>query len=100
MGLPEGSRKNIVACSPGVPTKRRVAYTSASLAAINAVVSTGLAVTAQLESLLTADLRVVGEAENLPLLPSASIVLMRKPNSVSSPIIECFAEYIVDGFKL
>ena len=78
----------------------RVAYTSASLAAINAVVSTGLAVTAQLQSLLTPDLRIIGEAENLPVLPSASIVLLRKPNSVSSPIIECFAEYIVEGFKI
>ena len=77
----------------------RVAYTSASLAAINAVVSTGLAVTAQLQSLLTPDLRIIGEAENLPQLPSASIVLLRKPNSGSSPIIECFAEYIVEGFK-
>ena len=77
----------------------RVAYTSASLAAINAVVSTGLAVTAQLESLLTPDLRIVGEAENLPLLPTASIVLLRKPSAPPSPIIECFAQYIVDGFK-
>lgn len=77
----------------------RVAYTSASLAAINAVVSTGLAVTAQLESLLTPDLRIVGEAENLPLLPTASIVLLRKATTTPSPIIECFAQYIIDGFK-
>ena len=35
----------------------------------------------------------------LPVLPSASIVLLRKANSASSPIIECFAEYIVEGFK-
>ena len=77
----------------------RVAYTSASLAAINAVVSTGLAVTAQLESLLTPDLRIIGEAEHLPQLPCASIVLLRKPSASPSPIIECFAHYIVDGFK-
>lgn len=77
----------------------RVAYTSASLAAINAVVSTGLAVTAQLESLLTPGLRIVAEAENLSQLPSASIVLLRKPTATPSPIIECFAHYIVDGFK-
>ena len=74
--------------------------TKASLSAINAVVSTGLAVTAQLQSLLPADLRIIGEAENLPQLPSASIVLLRKHNSAASPIIECFAEYIVEGFKL
>src|SRR5471030_1297917 len=78
----------------------RVAYTSASLAAINAVVSAGLAVTAQLQSLLTPDLRIVGEAENLPQLPIASIVLLRKSVSHTSPIIECLAEYIAEGFKL
>ncbi|MDB6047625.1 MAG: gltC 3 [Pseudomonas sp.] len=77
----------------------RIAYTSASLAAISAVVSAGLAVTAQLESLLTSDLRIVGEAEGLPLLPSASIVLLRNPNN-PSPIVECLAEYIAEGFKL
>ncbi|WP_300719833.1 LysR substrate-binding domain-containing protein [Pseudomonas sp.] len=82
------------------PREYRVAYTSASLAAINAVVSTGLAITAQFQSLLTPGLRIVGEAENLPLLPVASIVLLRKPDSTSSPIIECFADYIVEGFKL
>ena len=40
------------------------------------------------------DLRIIGAAENLPELPSASIVLLRKANSASSPIIEFFAEYI------
>jgi len=77
----------------------RVAYTSASLSAIMAVVSAGLAVTAQLESLITPDLRILGEAEGLPQLPSASIVLLRNPQSVS-PITECLAEYIADGFRL
>lgn len=77
----------------------RVAYTSASLAAISAVVSAGLAVTAQLESLLTPGLRIIGEAEGMPLLPSASIVLLRNPSN-PSPITECLAEYIAEGFKL
>ena len=77
----------------------RVAYTSASLSAIMAVVSAGLAVTAQLESLITSDLRVLGEAEGLPPLPSASIVLLRKPHH-PSPITECLADHIAEGFKL
>jgi DNA-binding transcriptional LysR family regulator len=77
----------------------RVAYTSASLSAIMAVVSAGLAVTAQLQSLITPDLRILGEAEGLPQLPSASIVLLRNPQSVS-PITECLAEHIAEGFKL
>jgi DNA-binding transcriptional LysR family regulator len=77
----------------------RVAYTSASLSALMAVVSAGLAVTAQLQSLITPDLRILGEAEGLPQLPSASIVLLRNPNSIS-PITECLAEHIAEGFKL
>jgi DNA-binding transcriptional LysR family regulator len=77
----------------------RVAYTSASLSAIMAVVSAGLAVTAQLQSLITPDLRILGEGEGLPQLPSASIVLLRNPQSVS-PITECLAEHIAEGFKL
>jgi len=77
----------------------RTAYTSASLAAIMAVVSAGLAVTAQLESLITADLRILGEAQGLPPLPSASIVLLRNPNN-PSPITECLADHIAEGFKL
>jgi DNA-binding transcriptional LysR family regulator len=77
----------------------RVAYTSASLSAIMAVVSAGLAVTAQLQSLITADLRVLGEEEGLPQLPSASIVLLRNPNN-PSPITECLADHIAEGFKL
>lgn len=77
----------------------RIAYTSASLAAISAVVTAGLAVTAQLESLLTSDLRVIGEAERMPQLPLASIVLLRNPKN-TSPITECLADHIAEGFRL
>lgn len=74
----------------------RVAYTSPSLSAIMAVVSAGLAVTAQLQSLITADMRILGEAEGLPLLPSCSIVLMRNPRS-TSPVTDTLAEHIIEG---
>ena len=77
----------------------RIAYSSSSMAAIMAVVSAGLAVTAQLQSLITPELRVLGEAEQLPQLPTASIVLLRNPTT-PSPITECMAEYIAEGFKL
>ncbi len=77
----------------------RIAYNSSSLSAIMAVVSAGLAVTAQLESLITQDMRILGEAEGLPLLPEASIMLVRNLNN-PSPITECLAEHIVEGFKL
>lgn len=77
----------------------RVAYTSPSLSAIMAVVSAGLAVTAQLQSLITPDMRILGEAEGLPALPACSIVLVRNPRS-NSPVTETLAEHIVEGFRL
>ncbi|NBA93903.1 LysR substrate-binding domain-containing protein [Pseudomonas sp. R5(2019)] len=77
----------------------RVAYTSPSLAAIMAVVSAGLAVTAQLQSLITPDLRILGEAEGLPQLPMASVMLLRNA-STQSPMTECLADHIAEGFKL
>ncbi|PWB35945.1 LysR family transcriptional regulator [Pseudomonas sp. SDI] len=76
----------------------RIAYTSPSLAAIFAIVSAGLAVTAQLQSLLTANLRILGEAEGLPLLPMANVMLLRNLQT-QSPITDCLADYIVEGFK-
>ncbi|RJG14381.1 MULTISPECIES: LysR substrate-binding domain-containing protein [Pseudomonas] len=77
----------------------RVAYTSPSLSAIMAVVSAGLAVTAQLQSLITPDLRILGKAENLPELPMSSIVLLRNTRT-QSPVTECLAEHIAEGFRL
>ena len=43
----------------------RMAYTSPSLSALMAVVSAGLAVTAQLQSLIPPEMRILGEAEGL-----------------------------------
>jgi DNA-binding transcriptional LysR family regulator len=76
----------------------RIAYTSPSLAAIFAVVGAGLAVTAQLQSLLTPELRILGEAEGLPALPMTSIVLLRNARR-QSPVSETLAEHIVEGFR-
>lgn len=76
----------------------RIAYTSPSLSAIMALVGAGLAVTAQLQSLIPSDLRILGEAEGLPLLPLSSIVLLRNAQT-QSPVTEALAEYIVDGFR-
>ncbi len=77
----------------------RIAYTSPSLSAIMAVVSAGLAVTAQLQSLITADMRILGEAEGLCELPVANIMLLRNASS-QGPITECLAEHIAEGFRL
>ncbi|MFN3581711.1 MAG: LysR substrate-binding domain-containing protein [Pseudomonas sp.] len=77
----------------------RVAYTSPSLSAIMAVVNAGLAITAQLQSLIPADMRILGQEDGLPSMPSASIVLLRNAQT-SSPVTECLAEYIAEGFRL
>ncbi|WP_044875378.1 LysR substrate-binding domain-containing protein [Pseudomonas sp. LFM046] len=77
----------------------RIAYTSPSLAAIMAVVSAGLAVTAQLQSLITPDMRILGEAEGLPVLPLCNIMLLRNESS-QSPVTETLAEHIIEGFRI
>ncbi|MNJ80251.1 hypothetical protein D3C77_785580 [compost metagenome] len=64
-----------------------------------ALVGAGLAVTAQLRSLIPPQLRIIGEAEGLPALPQCSIVLLRNPRS-QSPVSETLAEYIIEGFRL
>ena len=63
------------------------------------VLGAGLAVTAQLQSLITPDMRILGEAEGLPTLPMTSIVLLRHPQR-QSQVIDTLAEHIVEGFRL
>ncbi|MGY2289615.1 LysR family transcriptional regulator [Pseudomonas sp. SDO528_S397] len=77
----------------------RQAYHSSNGAAILAVVGAGLAVAATLESLVTPDMRILGEAQGFPPLPSANLRLLRNPRT-TSPITECLAGYIIEGFKL
>ncbi|WP_040260994.1 LysR substrate-binding domain-containing protein [Pseudomonas massiliensis] len=77
----------------------RIAYSSPSLAAIMAVVTAGLAVTAQLRSLIPADMRILGEADGLPELPLANVMLLRA-NHAQSPMTESLADFIVEGFRL
>ncbi|MDY0835371.1 LysR family transcriptional regulator [Pseudomonas sp. SED1] len=77
----------------------RLAYHSSNGAAIQAVVGAGLAVTVSMESLVTEDLRVLGSEEGFPPLPSVNLRLLRNPG-MTSPMTECLAEYILEGFKL
>ncbi|WP_226475248.1 LysR family transcriptional regulator [Pseudomonas sp. MWU16-30323] len=77
----------------------RLAYHSSNGAAILAVVGAGLAVTINMESLVTEDLRILGAADGFPPLPSVNLRLLRNPRT-TSPITECLAEYILEGFKL
>ncbi|AZE83072.1 LysR family transcriptional regulator [Pseudomonas fluorescens] len=77
----------------------RLAYHSSNGAAILAVVSAGLAAMVSMESLVSQDLRVLGSDEGFPPLPAMNLRLLRNPQ-MTSPITECLAEYIVEGFRL
>ncbi|GAB2790778.1 LysR substrate-binding domain-containing protein [Halomonas shantousis] len=76
----------------------RVAYSSPSLATLQAVVNAGLAVSVLMQSLVTSNMRILGEAEGFPTLHSASIVLLRAAEA-PSPAIEGLARHIIDGFR-
>lgn len=77
----------------------RLAYHSTNVAAIQAVVSAGLAAMICMESLVTDDLRILGSDEGFPPLPSMNLHLLRNPH-ITSPITECLAEYILEGFRV
>ena len=76
-----------------------IAYSSPSLSALMAVVSAALAITAQLESIITPDLEILGNCHGLPELPATSIVLLRNP-AQQSAVTETLAGQIVEGFRL
>lgn len=76
----------------------RVAYSSPSLATLQAVVGAGLAVSAWMKSLVTPDMRILGEADGFPPLPDASIVLLRAPEA-TSPVVAELAQHIIEGFR-
>lgn len=77
----------------------RLAYHSTNVAAIQTVVSAGLAAMICMESLVTDDLRILGSDEGFPPLPSMNLHLLRNPH-ITSPITECLAEYILGGFRV
>ncbi|MNG42102.1 hypothetical protein D3C84_1317500 [compost metagenome] len=54
--------------------------------------------TAQLQSLITGNIRILGEQDGLPQLPVANVMLVRSAQP-PSPITDCMADYIVEGFK-
>ena len=70
-----------------------------SLSALLAVVGAGLAVSAQLQSIAPPELRLLGQAEGMPELPLASIMLLRSERN-RSQASETLAEHIIEGFRL
>ncbi|MNP72603.1 hypothetical protein D3C76_1691900 [compost metagenome] len=54
--------------------------------------------TAQLQSLIGGNIRILGEQDGLPELPVANVMLLRNAQS-QSPITDCMADYIIEGFQ-
>ena len=76
----------------------RLAYTSVSLAAIDAAVRAGLAVSALPFSNVTEGLRILDERDGFPSLPNYQIAL-RRAGAARSAVCECLAEHIIEHFR-
>ncbi|CAK9885450.1 MAG: Hydrogen peroxide-inducible genes activator [Candidatus Erwinia impunctatus] len=76
----------------GVPW--RISYVASTLAAVRAAVKAGLGVTARPVEMMSPELRVMGAAEGLPVLPDTEYLLCRKAVS-NNPL----AEAIFDGME-
>jgi DNA-binding transcriptional LysR family regulator len=77
--------------------KFRVLYQSANAGAISAAVLAGLAVTVLAESALRPGMRVLGEVDGFPRLPSCEIGILRSWNRPTSALVEKLAEHIVSS---
>jgi len=76
----------------------RLALTSVSLAAIEAAVRAGLAVTVLPRSNVMAGMRILDERDGFPVLTDNRIEL-RRSESARSAVHDCLAEYIIDSFR-
>ncbi|MDD7911388.1 MULTISPECIES: LysR substrate-binding domain-containing protein [Pseudovibrio] len=71
----------------------RILYTSWNSTAVSAAVLSGLAVSVLPESAIRPGMRILGEAEGFPDLPSCEIALIRNPNA-SANVTNALAEHI------
>ena len=77
----------------------RVLYQSPNSAAIAAAVTAGLAVTVMAESALRPGMRVLGDAEGFPRLPSCEIGVVRARRGAAGQIVDKLAEHIVSALE-
>ncbi|MFH0301569.1 LysR substrate-binding domain-containing protein [Bradyrhizobium sp. 31Argb] len=71
----------------------RIAYLSLNLLAIRAAVRAGLGITARNIEMLTPDLRVLGEADDLPRLPDVTFYLYMRDESVDEAAQQVFETF-------
>jgi DNA-binding transcriptional LysR family regulator len=77
----------------------RIAYTSISLAGIDAALRAGLAVSALPRSNVGAGLRILDERDGFPPLPSYQIAL-RRAEHATAPVHDCLEQHIIENFRL
>ena len=77
----------------------RIAYTSMSLAGIEAALRAGLAVSAVPRSNVGASLRILDERDGFPPLPNYQIALRRAGNA-RSPVHDRLEQHILENFRL
>jgi DNA-binding transcriptional LysR family regulator len=75
----------------------RIAYTSVSLAGVKAAIAAGLAVGAMARYNVDHGLHILTEADGMPPLPSATILLVRTPVRIS-PLLDRLTEHIASKF--
>ncbi|HEY8565115.1 MAG TPA: LysR substrate-binding domain-containing protein [Beijerinckiaceae bacterium] len=93
--VPDVYRKGALASLDAAGRPWRIAYTSPSLAGLQAAVRAGLGVTVLPREMVPADLVTLARAEHgLPALPDTEIVLYRAPGALSRPA-ELLADHIV-----
>ena len=77
----------------------RIAYTSMSLAGIEAALRAGLAVSVLPRSNVGLGLRILDERDGFPPLPNFQIAL-RRSDQARSPVHDCLEQHILENFRL
>jgi DNA-binding transcriptional LysR family regulator len=90
-------RDEAIATLTEVGRKYRILYQSANATAVSAAVLAGLAVTVLAESALRRGMRVLGESDGLPRLPTCEIGIVRSSRRPSTTIMKALAEHIVSS---
>ncbi len=75
----------------------RIVYVSRSISGLIDAVRSGFAVAPIIRSNAAPDLKIIELKDGLPVLPVSNIVL-HKTKKVTSEIIECFSEHIIQAF--
>ena len=76
----------------------RIVYVSRSISGLLDAVKAGFAIAPVIRSNVPLELKIVGVAEGLPVLPVSNIALHRS-KKMPSDIINCFSEHIIRSFR-